>query len=322
MDELDLLQAYDPAKSYEGVSAAELRAAEVRITKSAHKPQQLPHLGRRRILALGVTATVLAAGGLAYSWAHGPSPAAYAATPPVLTAQHVAGTGSSALRMLAARAAEQPSLSADPQTVTSQEWNLNSRIDGQSVTSCVQPVKRELSWAADGTGTLKVTALTPTYGRRASQSPPAGTVLDHTVFTRTHPYRSIFGSTRVPSSPDTVLEYLSVGHPVAQYGTAELFVAVSDLLNERRLSGAQTSAVLNALATRPDVELLGSVTDRAGRSGTALSTTSSFTGLPTSYVLVVDSSSGRILALEKWLTQTAGALKVRIPAVISYTLWT
>ena len=63
------------------------------------------------------------------------------------------------------------------------------------------------------------------------------------------------------------------------------------------------------------------VTDRAGRTGTAIATDSSFTGLPVRYVLVFDPHTGGLLASEQWLTTTAGALDVPVPSVIQYHLW-
>ena len=53
----------------------------------------------------------------------------------------------------------------------------------------------------------------------------------------------------------------------------------------------------------------------------AIYTDSDYSGLMTRYVLVFDPATGTLNASEEWLTTTAGALKVRVPAVISYSAW-
>ena len=129
------------------------------------------------------------------------------------------------------------------------------------------------------------------------------------------------GTFRAVAGADQVRRYLAVGHPIEEYGSGELFTAISDLALEWHADPAAWSALLRVVAGARDVRLLGDVTDRAGRPGVAVATDSTFTGLPTRWVMVLDRSTGRLLAIEQWLTTTAGKLHVPIPSVIDYMLW-
>ena len=133
-------------------------------------------------------------------------------------------------------------------------------------------------------------------------------------------YRPVYPSAP-PASWIGLRAYLSTGHPIDSHGTGELFTAVTDLAREWRLTPAVDSALMGVLAQRRMCGLLGTVTDRAGRTGMAVATDSSFTGLPIRYVLVFDPLTGGPCSSEEWLTTTAGALDVPVPSVIAYHLW-
>jgi hypothetical protein len=61
------------------------------------------------------------------------------------------------------------------------------------------------------------------------------------------------------------------------------------------------------------------VTDREGRTGLAVHVDTDMGGLPERRTLVIDPASGTVLASETELTESAGALNVRVPSVIAYT---
>jgi len=63
----------------------------------------------------------------------------------------------------------------------------------------------------------------------------------------------------------------------------------------------------------------GTVIDRVGRSGVAVSLESAFGGLPTRYTLIFDPSTGGLLGEEETLMGNPGKLAVRSHAVIAYT---
>jgi hypothetical protein len=114
---------------------------------------------------------------------------------------------------------------------------------------------------------------------------------------------------------------LARDHPIAELGDAEVLVAVADAYRAGELSPAQRAAMFSVVASRRGVEALGRVTDRAGRSGYALSVESDHSGLPTRYTAIFDPASGRLLDLEQTLTRTAGALNVPVPSTIAYTVF-
>lgn len=93
---------------------------------------------------------------------------------------------------------------------------------------------------------------------------------------------------------------------------------VTDLLQERALTGPERAAVLTVLDTHTALEYAGTSTDRAGRPGAAFTLTSSAYGGQSTYVLLLDPNTGRFLAYEQVLTADAPALNVEYPAVLSY----
>jgi hypothetical protein len=116
-------------------------------------------------------------------------------------------------------------------------------------------------------------------------------------------------------------EQLEAAHPIDTLGTAELFVALTDLAKEQAPAPGTRAATLGLMAGPPDVRALGAMTDREGRMGRGFAVDSDVSGLPTRYVLIVEPQSGRLLASEQVLTTRAGRLAVDVPAVISYVVF-
>jgi hypothetical protein len=256
----------------------------------------------------------------------GPAPA-YAATPPVLQTTATAEGAGTVLGRLARMATAQRSTPRDLRRVSYEHWSLANRINGRTVTAAVVPEKVQLAWNADGSAVARAVAgetyfPTPAY-RKAweAQGRPAaaGTQIRNDEYAPGQ-FRPVYPA-RPPSSVAGLRGYLSTAHPIDSHGTGELFVAVTDLAREWRSTPATEAALMGVLAGAPGVRALGTVTDRAGRTGTAIATDSSFTGLPVRYVLVFDPHTGGLLASEQWLTTTAGALDVPVPSVIQYHLW-
>ena len=80
---------------------------------------------------------------------------------------------------------------------------------------------------------------------------------------------------------------------------AGTFVMVGDLLRERAAPPALRAALYKVAAGIKGVELVGSVTDRAGRRGVAVAITSTYTGARVRDVLVFDPVTSALLA-EAW----------------------
>jgi hypothetical protein len=74
------------------------------------------------------------------------------------------------------------------------------------------------------------------------------------------------------------------------------------------------------LADERQLTNAGTVTDRIGRTGVAVSTESSNSGLNTRCTLIFDPNTGMLLDFEQVLLE-AGKLPVKVPATSSYTVW-
>lgn len=211
-------------------------------------------------------------------------------------------------------------------TVGWREWSLATRIDGEQVTSAVVPVRVSLTRRADGSAELVRRTSMPEFPDRVSRErwveagrPAARPVtVDHQ---RWAPGEFRPEAAGLPDDPARLLPALSQGHPIAELGDAEVLVAIADAYRSTLLSPAQQAALFAFAAGRPGLEPYGSVTDRAGRRGYALSVESDLSGLPTRYTAIFDPVSGRLLDFEQTLTRTAGRLNVPVPATIGYTVF-
>jgi hypothetical protein len=92
----------------------------------------------------------------------------------------------------------------------------------------------------------------------------------------------------LPTEPVALAKALRADiHGAGADDDAELFTIVGDLLRESPASPALRSALYDVAATIPGVRLLGTVTDRAGRAGTAVERDL--------HQYVIDTSDGRLL---------------------------
>jgi hypothetical protein len=277
------------------------------------------HIPRPRLTFTVLVAAVLAVVAIALTtvFPAGGGRAAYAATPGELTlldesAFASAGLDSSAtapqlLEVIAERAATAPDDTGAGRyaRMQTESWDLFTRVDGEQVTSEVVP-QATTSWtAADGSGQTIRSYLWPDGDTDTEMTErPAGPGLMWPL-----------GS--LSSDPAVLAQQLEVAHPVAN-GPAERLVAVQDLYREQPLTPQVRAAVLRYVAATPGLEVTGMVLDRAGRTGLAVHLDNNLGGLPNIKTMVIDPADGRVLAAETRLTETAGALNVRVPAVISY----
>jgi hypothetical protein len=125
----------------------------------------------------------------------------------------------------------------------------------------------------------------------------------------------------LPAGRGALLERLEPGHHISEYGTPGLLGAVVDTYRESTPTPAVRGGLLRLLSERDDLITLGMVADRAGRRTAAFALDSDHGGLPNRRVLQFDPATGRLLADEEVLTERAGLLNVRIPAVVSYHLY-
>lgn len=277
------------------------------------------HFPRHRLAFTVLAAAVLAVVAIALVSVlpGGGGRAAYAATPDELTVLNEsrfasAGLDPSAtapqlLEAIADRAAALPNdLGAGRYArIRTESWDLFTRVNGEQVTSDVVP-QAMTSWtAADGSGQTTRSYLWPDGDTDTERTEwPAGRAL-------------MWPLASLSSDAAVLAQQLEAKHPVTN-GAAERLVAVQDLYREQPLTPQVRAAVLRYLAATPGLSVTGIVQDRAGRTGLAVHLDNDLGGLPNRETVVIDPSDGSVLAAETRLTQTAGALNVRVPAVISY----
>jgi hypothetical protein len=81
------------------------------------------------------------------------------------------------------------------------------------------------------------------------------------------------------------------------------------------------STILRVLASSPGLINSGSVVDRAGRPGIAVSLDSAFTGVRMRWTLIFSPSTGSLLGEEETLIGNPRKLPVRRGAVLDYTVF-
>ncbi|MFD7639129.1 CU044_5270 family protein [Kitasatospora sp. NPDC059795] len=266
-------------------------------------PPIAPTPSRRRVLVpLGVLATGAAAV-LAFGLLPGGTTGnAQAATPPPLHYRAPATTNP-APQLLEDIAQHTATLSEPdgPDTVLEwREWNLFTRIDGDTATSRVVTETHKALLHPDGSGT----------DVRAFEGEKPRTQQLH---------RGLYPDP-LPTDPAALRETLRRSTPAVDNpsGAAE---AIRSVLRAQALDPAQRAALLRLIAAIPGLRHDGTVVDRAGRPGEAFSAESAGSGLPTRYTFIVDPTTGRVLGDEAMLTTSAGKLNVPVPSVIGYTAY-
>lgn len=270
----------------------------------------------RRVLTLAasvaVAVTVVAVG---LPGGSGGGGVAYAATPPLLPAELNAGadpTRDIGRLSSAAAGASQTTPSATTM-IRYQSWFLATE-QGRTVRSVIEPQLTDVIRGSDDSGQIR----TVIGDASADQPLPPGQIINDSSYNAGE-FPAQFPR-NLSSDPDELLDQLKIGHPIDDLGTAELFRAIADVYREQQPRSDVRAAMLRLLDERNDVISLGQITDRAGRTGSGLAVDSSYSGLPTRYLLIFDDQNGQLLADEEVLFQTAGRLNVVIPAVISYEL--
>ncbi|PZS35592.1 MAG: hypothetical protein DLM59_02800 [Pseudonocardiales bacterium] len=264
--------------------------------------------GRPAVRLVVVAATVglvvvIAAAGPAVLPGHR-SGSAYAATPPLLDYHGSRQSSRDLLLTLAAAAGRQPEPAAGRYDyIQTQGWYLDTAQDttGHVFRSQVDATRREQWSDAAGSGRIEETRR----GVRTDTS-------------RLYGPGQLGGPPPLPADADAVRAELA--RRSHGYGDFEWLVAVHDVWLAQVVPPQVQTAMLQALASLHDLSVKGSVTDRAGRPGVAVTTTSAHTGLRENYTMIFDPHTGALLDYEE-VTLDAGNLHVRVPATIDYTVW-
>ena len=274
-----------------------------------------------RMLAMAAAAIVALGVGLFWPTA---SPQASAATPAMMAIDPLGGDGS-ALAMLEAAAAGQ-STPADPVSgevvITMQSWVLSiEAVDGDIPASntVISPQVSTLTLFPDGSMS-KVMTAGDAYDHSgvpvSKQSPPPGTVLGR-LDQSTDEYVPLY-SAPAPRDARLVEDFLRVGSGLEVAQASNAFLAISYLLQEQRLDGYQTAAVIAFLSDLPDYKVEGTTQDRLDRDALVLSAQRA--GDQYADYLLLDREDGHVLAFESvYVGDTRTDLTA--PAVTEYHLW-
>ncbi|GAA4446554.1 hypothetical protein GCM10023170_026860 [Phytohabitans houttuyneae] len=180
------------------------------------------------------------------------------------------------------------------------------------------PISRDerLWWAADRSGRRDTTAL--------PQPPPvpvpaAPGVSTSDITTTTYEPGKVSVVVDAPSVQAPVLAFqLADRHPLSE-GPRGMLRAVADLYRTHHLDPAQRAAALQVLADTDGVDYRGTVVDRSGRPGVAVSVDSD--GGATRDVAIFDPGAGRLLSYERVELVGAATSPSRAPALVAYVLY-
>ncbi|BCB88348.1 hypothetical protein Psuf_056610 [Phytohabitans suffuscus] len=180
------------------------------------------------------------------------------------------------------------------------------------------PTSRDerLWWAADRSGRAETTALSkpPPVPVRAA---PGASAADAII--TTYEPGKVPVVVDAPSAQAPLLAFqLADRHPLTE-GPRGMLRAVADLYQSHHLDPAQRAAALQVLADTDGIDYRGTVVDRSGRSGVAVSVDSD--GGATRDVAVFDPGAGQLLSYERVELVGAATSPSRSPALVAYVLY-
>ncbi|MCK6065727.1 MULTISPECIES: hypothetical protein [Microbacterium] len=245
----------------------------------------------------------------------------YAATPPPLTIQPLDDTIddvlSESLDILRAATATRPS--RDAEVV---RWSL--REDGTD-DPVIVPEWQEWVWNADGTGYLSARAGAPysvtTDGKIVEPVGDAPDEGDPIETARSSPSDFGFFPDEPPANAREMRDYLTVqAHLPNDADALAWWGAISLLRDEWTLTADQQAAALEILAATGGLSVLGTVEDRFGRDGIALSVTSANRD-QFGATVVLDEASRQIIAADITYNGGSNRLDLDTGSVIEYSAW-
>jgi len=275
--------------------------------------QKLP--ARRASLALVVVAVMIViAVGIGIGLPHG---AAMAVTPGLLGTEPLAGTSRSVLEELSTSIASSSREAGD--TVRYTNWALE--FDGdedakppQSIT----PTDNELVFDDEGSAVFAARAAQTVDAAGQLVENPDAPLAGELLWT----FDLAPDDARLVAEPPPTDAVMFEDYLRAYDGTAETagdyFAAISTLLAEWSLDSAQQAALVGFLASLPDITIEGSTTDRLGREGVLVSTSSGVSE-ENRVALVINDDVGVIAYEVVYIGDSRPDL--RSPAVIEYYAW-
>lgn len=245
----------------------------------------------------------------------------YAATPPPLVAEPLRESIDQVIET------SLQTLRAEPQTTATRDaevvrWEL--RDDGGD-DPVIVPEWQEWVWDDDGTGHLTATAGAPYSVTEDGQivapvgeAPTEGARIEPGS---SQPTRYGYFPEEPPSEAAALRDYLQNGtHLAADADTLAWWGAISALRDEWTLTPAQQAAALQILDESGGLSVLGTVVDRFGREGIALSVTSRDRE-QFGATIVLDATSRQIIAADILYLGGIDRLDIEPDSVIQYSAW-
>lgn len=217
---------------------------------------------------------------------------------------------------LQARSIESP----EPGTVAYEAWFSTVVVDESATSHFVQPVEVTQERHDDFSGTLTTRAGSVRWGTPSKTNPAQapGAVLDESTFAAGE-FPAIYRDPP-PADPSEYPRYFTSAGWDPASTTGDWFKAVEELAKEWALDGAQTSALIDYIATLPDISVAGRTVDRLGRNGIAIQTRTRLDGAFID-TLVFDEAAGRLLSAEETYLGGVEGIDLPSPVVFSYIAW-
>jgi len=262
----------------------------------------------------------------------GASTPAVAATPPVLPFATSSGTPAAPTLKRIAAAAEALAVwpAAGPyRYVRTEGWTLNSAVGGGRVTSVLASQQVETWRLPDGSGRTRTTSGANLVDRVGSTETLDAALTKPATREQSLPSADyvpppLLDLNRLPYGDATALA-MAVEHDTNYQIPAgpHLADAIAHLFAEQPVPSAARAKLWRLFATLPGVTDRGELTDRVGRRGTAITLDDDGTahGLPERYLFIIDPATGQLLECDDVLTTDPGKLNVRVPAILSLTIY-
>lgn len=288
---------------------------------------------RRYARPIGAAAAVAAISSLILisPWS---DPAATAATPPILDYELAKATniayapGVDAKQDLdelsaAASNAKPPPRTGDIQYVQTDSWFATREDDGDSASTKVTPTVVQTWTSPDGSQTVAESKGAPLNAAGRGVKRNAADLSSAPIQTFPAGNADPEAISDLGDTPDEVrTDLLAAGEcdPASDPTiTAQcLYSVIAGLANQNVIPPAKASLIWAAISTESGFRSLGTVRDRAGRSGVGISVVSAETPQFRS-VLIISPRTGQLLGVEEILIKSDPAAGLEAPAVNAFT---
>lgn len=328
MDELERrVRAARPLSGHRDLplsDRAKRELADLLLAGTSRKPPRRMKRARPHVLVLTVMAIIMAVtvSTIGIASLLFPQPA-FAATPEMLKVTPIHESVAEVLDPIADRLEAEPSRpAATAFTITVQAWTLDIHDNGKSLSSAIVPQDYKITVDSDGSRHQRITSAGPRTSLGApapsDSGPTAGHLLSEEAW-KPGEYTPLYPGPAPTDSSKYEAYFNTVVQSDTSLSAATVLNEVNSLLLEQKLSSHQQGALLQYLASLPDLKLAGRVTDRLGRPGVALAATDPNRREYES-LIVISPADGRILTTEAIYTGH-DRTDIPSPAVVHYYAW-